>query len=332
MRERDYSIDGMKGTLVIMMILAHIVQFFSCGIYGEQFSLYVNLTTFSGFMFTSGYACYSAYISSNMANSVLIKKISRNVFKTLIAFYISGISYVILIERDLTKNALMRILTFDKIPGYSEFLLSFLLVYILVYFFRPILAKMNGCWIGICCILSLLMTCIDYQLISMPLLGGLIGTTLFPCFPIIQYASYWLVGMYLSAKNIVYNNIILLTSLLGTSGFVIYCRCLKQIPLRFPPSAIWIIGGYFFVLLYFVIWKKCGVFLKHLSVVQKIGQKSLIYLVFSNILIFAIHRTNIFQNVHGIIGRSIFYFVCFFGCVGIPYLYFNRSNRTLSIK
>ena len=63
--QRNHSVDFMKGILVILMIAAHVVQFFPCGKIADLFSAYVNLTTFSGFMFTFGFVCYTTYIEKS---------------------------------------------------------------------------------------------------------------------------------------------------------------------------------------------------------------------------------------------------------------------------
>ncbi len=81
MRNRDTSIDTMKSILIIFMILAHIIQFFPVWWWKtEHISNYVNLTTFSGFMFTFGYVCYKAYIGKEMDSHEFRNKMCRNFF------------------------------------------------------------------------------------------------------------------------------------------------------------------------------------------------------------------------------------------------------------
>ena len=69
--KRNHSVDFMKSILVILMMMAHVVQFFPCGKIAGVFSTYVNLTTFSGFMFTFGFVCYTAYIEKS-ADIILV--------------------------------------------------------------------------------------------------------------------------------------------------------------------------------------------------------------------------------------------------------------------
>lgn len=319
--KRDFSIDGMKGTLVILMILGHIVQFFPGGKYENIISYYVNLTTFSGFMFTFGYVSYNAYLSSNISNFILRKKLTKNFFKTLIAFYISGISYTFLLQGLLTPDTILDIIILKRIPGYSEFLLSFSLIYILIYILKPLLKNATGLLIGIFSLFSLLMTYINYESIKIPLLGTLIGTTAFCCFPVIQYSSYFFAGMYLASRQKIYSIFLLVSSIIGTTIFMVYSKYYGNLPQRFPPSATWIIGGYFFIYFYFIVWKKYQIYLAKLPMLCNIGQNTLLYLVFSNIILFTIYRTNIYNVNNRIRWRLLFYLVCFLFCLLPPYLY-----------
>jgi len=90
---RDYSIDIYKGILVVLMIFAHVIQFMA-----EKnikilslISLYVNLTTFSGFLFAFGYVCEIAYFRKELCD--VKPKMIKTIVKTLFSFYISGLFY-----------------------------------------------------------------------------------------------------------------------------------------------------------------------------------------------------------------------------------------------
>ena len=62
-RNRDITLDVMKSLLVIGMITAHVVQL--CYVGGSKlvalFSLFINVVTFSSFMFCFGCASWLAY-------------------------------------------------------------------------------------------------------------------------------------------------------------------------------------------------------------------------------------------------------------------------------
>lgn len=270
MKERDRSIDLMKTILVIFMIMAHVIQFFPSVKIAHIFSVYVNLTTFSGFMFSFGFVCYKAYIKNDNKKRVG-KRLLFGFIKTICAYYISGIAYTILITKNFTLKSIIDVLVFKCIPGYSEFLLSFALIYPLMYISINFFKKMNNVHYFIMAGISLILTLIDYNVIKNSILGALIGTNTFACFPIIQYMSYFLAGMYLASNNKVVEKYMVIISCLGSIGFISYCFYFGQIPKRFPPSAAWIMGGYLFVYIYFIVSKKSLCYLNKINCVFEIG-------------------------------------------------------------
>lgn len=330
MQKRETSIDLMKGILVLFMIIAHIIQFFPLNGITNHFSNYVDLTTFSGFMFTFGYVCYKAYISKNINNQTLGTKLCLNFFKTLVAYYISGIAFFALILNKLTLENLLCILTLKKIPGYSEFLLSFAFLYLIIFIFKKYLVRMSTMGYVIVCIISLLMTFINYDLIKNPFAGVILGTTSFCCFPILQYSSYFFVGMYFSQYK-KESKWITLFSFLGTLAFFVYCISYQNLPSRFPPSILWITGGYAFILLYYYLCQKFSSILAFTQI-NKVGNNTLVYLVVSNIFIFSMTRLPLFHFDSLSIKRKLFFYViCFFGCLCLSYVCCKLLNMAQKI-
>ena len=133
-KERDLSIDLMKGILVFLMIVVHILELFNILLDYNDFVkgiiFYIELTSFSGFLFCNGYVSYNAYISKNEDKKVFRKKMLKNFLKMLLVFYISGIFSSILVSDDVfTFKKVIRIIFLREIPIYSEYLLSFAFIY-----------------------------------------------------------------------------------------------------------------------------------------------------------------------------------------------------------
>ena len=282
---RDESMDLMKTVLVVFMIIAHVIQFFPCGRVAHIFSDYVNLTMFSGFMFSFGYSCNVAYLSCK-ADKKLWKRLMRKMVKTILVFYCSAIAYTYFVANSLNLQSLLRIVMFRTIPGYSEFIVSFAVVYPLVF----LLAKTHDIWKTSTCLVilvgvSLLLTQMDYGKISTPILGTVIGISSMPSFPVLLYLSYFVGGIYFSKTQKILNYPILFFSFVGTLLFLFYCLKTSSLPERFPPSFTWIVGGYGPVYTYFIVSKKVKKtgWSRALSVP---GRNSLIFLLISNSLIF----------------------------------------------
>lgn len=223
-------------------------------------------------------------------------KILKGFSKTIMAFYISGIMYALFVENSYNYFDIIKILFFIKIPGFSEFLVSFALMYLVVYIFKNIFSKMGNITIIILILISLLFTLIDYQYISVPIVGSIIGTTDYSCFPIIQYFGYYLFGLYIAKNKIIFNKIIFILCFL-CSWFVLTLREFNLVFLRrFPPSLYWVIGAAFFVYFYYIIFKYINSN-KFTFFIEKIGKNSLNYLLISNVVIFVSYRLIIYFDI-----------------------------------
>lgn len=141
---RDITLDLMKSLLVIGMITAHVLQL--CYVGGSKlvaaFSLFINMVTFSSFMFCFGCAAWLAYFRK-YPNKMQVKgKLFRNFIRLLICFYISGYGFLLLVDSDFTLYEAVKVLLLWRIPGYSEFLLSFAFLNLVIYVLYPIIQKL----------------------------------------------------------------------------------------------------------------------------------------------------------------------------------------------
>lgn len=324
-KQRNYSIDFMKSILVIVMILAHVVQFFRCGIIGSIISNYANLTTFSGFVFVFGFVSYISYIENGGADITLGKKLIIKMIKTIGMFYISGIAYTVLVSHQFSFSSIIDIIIFKVIPNYSEFLLSFAFLYPLVFLFALAKQKVKQVHLILIFTLSLFLTLIDYDTIKIPILGVFVGTNTFACFPIVQYISYFLAGIYMATHHKVIDKYIIIISIMGFCYFAFFCLNNHNLPSRFPPTACWIVGGYIFVYLYYIISNKISKYFIRLKFLFEIGQNTLVFLVISNIVIFSMSN---FKNYYcEFLGLFKWLF-----CIGVFCLCFLFSFLWLTLK
>ena len=98
----------LKGILTITMILCHSIQFFGVEDDPVQGFLVnvINLTTFSGFVFCFGYVGEMAYFQKGWMEGAC--KMGKNMLRILIAFYLSGIAYVALVEGKIFRMDFIR--------------------------------------------------------------------------------------------------------------------------------------------------------------------------------------------------------------------------------
>lgn len=307
--KREKSIDFFKTLLVIGMITAHCIQFLGNMDTKIQYiiSLFVNLITFSGFMFCFGYASNIAYFKKEKQD--VFKKLIKNIFNILIVFYISGIGYSLLISNDLSLTKIVKILILWTIPGYSEFLAGFcvlnLMILLLFDKIKQILSN-KKIFLTVL-IISLVCTFIPYKFIFINQIGLFIGSEKFSCYPVLQYLGYFLIGAYFQQNTIKYNLKYLIVSTIGTSIFATYTLINNSVPKRFPPSFYWIVGSSLLLYVYYLI---CIYITNKFDVKQFvyfIGKNTLSFLLCSNIILFTLKHLlfNTHLNLLAIITLNI---------------------------
>lgn len=288
-QNRNHAIDMMKGWLAVLMTISHltyVTSYWTNHIFTKRFNAYVNLTTFSGFLFCFGYVCWSAYIDTDKKE--VEKKLLHGAVKTLAAYYVSGISYLIFYGKPSID--ILSVLLLQKIPSLSEFLLSFLLIYIILLLSRKILRRMNFFWMMIASAGSLILIHIfPVEIIVSPVMGNVIGTTAYSCFPILGYLLFFLAGCSLSK----YGNRLWVPffglSIWGTGLFIRYIMVTGTYPGRFPPTVHWIAGGMLPVCMYyfiFTLFDKIGMDIRFLEFLG--GGHTLTLLVVGNVTSFAL--------------------------------------------
>lgn len=327
MNTRKREIDIQKGMLTVAMILCHCIQFFGKEEYGLQKILVnlINISTFSGFMFCFGYTNQVAYYEKTWKSSCI--KMLKNVFRILLAFYISGIAYVVLVEGKIFRwKFITEVLLLKKYPGWSEFLASFAAVLLVGILIFPIMRRMNTkMFVGVACI-SCIACYLPYDRIHNSWLALLIGSCDYITFPVLQYGVFFAAGVLFCKKKIKWNVWILLGTVLAGIPCVVAIIKTGMLPERFPPS-LWFVGGgcalvYGYYILSLGIERKRNLLIieKIACYLEKVGKASLYYLLLSNLLIFAL-ASSAFSF------RSEMYAYTFFLVTVLLVGYFNTINN-----
>ena len=213
--------------------------------------------------------------------------------KTLIAFYASGLAYRLIVEQALPTPALFgRILILSDIPPYSEFLLTFaLMTGLAALLFGPLKALLDrptAFWvvIGLCLISGLFALSVNS-----PQLGALIGSQRPTTFPVLQYAPWYLLGLWFARRGVKLNTGTAIAALACSGSFVAALLVLRDLPSRFPPSTFWVIGGA--ALLWAYLWLSRRLTWQPGSLLVSVGANVLMYLLISNLIIFTLKATQI---------------------------------------
>lgn len=299
-RMREGKIDFLKGLLTFQMIVAHCLQF-----YGnlEQeagatvLSDYINLTTFSGFLFCFGYASYRSYVEGKQEKAG--RRLLLNACRLLLAFYASSFFYCIYVERmPLRMDKALELLLFKRLAGWSEFLFSFVLVMLLEIALLPLLRKKSRRILVVLGLVSVVICMLPHREAG-PIAGSLVGGMYDPYFPVLPYLLFFFIGVYFAQEKISYRTEVLAVAVLCSGYFVMDWLILKQsLPSRFPLSLAWLLGPMLALYLYYLLAgylekrAALGVF----AYFRKMGRSSLYYLLLSNLLLFSLKQTSFYKQ------------------------------------
>lgn len=265
-QKRFFVLDLMRGLVVFLMIVSHTVYFFhnytsDSLIYLEKFGNFVAFTTF---LLISGAVFYIAYLKNDKWSESK-KKLKKRFLVLLLSYY--AVAFFIEAGRILTTYGFDRwtvvsdILSFRFIPSYTEYIPPFIFYSLIVLFAHKLFTKISKSFINTV-LVSLALYLVGYLVYITPtyeflipwkaFLGGAEG---YYRFPVLQYSSVFLIGIYWG--NVLYRtkkmkqkvNIVKTLSIftfvsLGVITLAtIYFKSLNDIFLRWPPTIPFILVG-----------------------------------------------------------------------------------------
>ena len=257
MKKREKHIDLLKAILTIGMVLGHVFQLLAqSNEITNTVTNYINLISFSGFLFCFGYSAYIAYLSKDFEQAKT--KLWKNICRITVAFWISGLFYKLLIIKKYNILDYIKMIFFLELPGYSEFLASFAVLNLLIlscFKFLKLLVKRSKNIILIA-IVSLIFALLPKIDIDLPWINLLIKTGSVS-FPILPYINLFFIGIYFAKEKPKFNVLSLLTSLLCFGIYFILKQQETMLVLssRFPPGIMFVMASYVFIYLYYYISK-----------------------------------------------------------------------------
>lgn len=302
---RDRSVDLQRGILVVLMLYAHLLQFFGDLQRFPSIHFWVmgiSLLAFPAFVFCFGRTAALAYLKKPFRQA--LPRMGRTFLRCLAAFYVSGAAFRVLREhRPLEAETLRGILLLSDIPGWSEFLIAFALLMLSAVLLFPLLrqlARRRWLWLplslpcALCCFLP-------YDRVTLPQLALLIGGKNLVTYPIVQYFPFFLAGVaYADASFRERLGMGGAALAFSAAGLVRYVR--HGLPERFPPHWAWIVLPCFAIALLTALchglcrlpgekyWLPVEWLRRALC---RLGGASLYYLVGSNLVLFTLAGSEI---------------------------------------
>lgn len=241
---RETGLDTLKGLLVVLMVYCHVLQFFCDTRLFPEATVWmdaINALVFPCFVFVFGRTAWLAFLSKPLQRAW--PRMLRQTAMLYGAFCLSGIGYRVLAEnRPLRARTVSRVLLLLDIPGWSEFLIAFALLSLLmlagfalwrkVVVRPPLLALL-------CAAPVVAAACIPYEKIGSVWAALFIGGTQYAYFPALLYLPYALLGMAAQLQGMRRRPVWLLGAALVSLPACIAVAT-DGLPSRFPPSPFWL--------------------------------------------------------------------------------------------
>lgn len=260
------------------------------------------------------------------------------------AFWISGVAYDLLIEQKYDIINYIEILKFTKLPRYSEFLATFVVLNLFILIFFRVFKKLinNKENILLLSLASLAFTLLPYCNINLPWIDLIINTET-KCYPLLPYMSFFFGGIYVAKYKPKFNTkIFLVMFLYSIAYFSLINHNYLLLASRYPASITFILGGYLFIYLYYYITKFICIKVEKntlLDSISSIGEDTLSFLVISNLLIFITQYIIIEKSIKiNILQTFIVYFIILLICCLYAkskkkiYFIINNENKKINDK
>ncbi len=236
---RAADLDLFKTLLVAGMIVAHCIQLLSFRPTPAAVTVSetVNLITFSGFMLAFG---WGVGLSRDRAKSRAARL--RPVALLLGATWLSEIAFVALVDKKPVLPELWNILTLSRLYGWSEFLASFAVLYLVIAVARPALVAIGSrAMLLVPAVIACLAATAIVVSADVPGLATLVGTTHFASFPLLAYLPWFLIGIFY-ARSARPQLVDWGLAALASAAFAFHFVTTGALPGRFPPTALYVAG------------------------------------------------------------------------------------------
>jgi hypothetical protein len=295
MKQRDRSIDFLRATAIFLMVITHINALFYTG---DSFILDIFTTAgatlcFSIFLFCTGYTNGLKILEEK---KFLLSKTLKRVLEIYVIYILCAVFVSLVLNEGITLKEILNISVFNYVPGFTEFLIAFILFSFLPLLFskqikyllqRPLilisislLVYFVGIWI--------------YNWVSekqLPDALRIIAENLFGYpgknrFPLLPYFPIYSFGLILSKykKNSILVKTILISSFLFTFLYIFKLSHWH----RWPPSFLFLTYALIYIPVVLLLYRKFKKFFtkKPFNLFTQTGKYPLEQFALSTLLIF----------------------------------------------
>lgn len=283
--ERSQALDLFKTLLVVGMVATHVFQLLARSMPGwvDGFADFINLITFSGFLFAMG---MGVGLGGDGPKPLMVRL--KPALKLLGAAWLSSLAFALLVDRmALSGELVLDVLSLRRLFGWSEFLASFFMLYLLLALGRNQLVRMasDPLALGLSLALAAASTWVIVDA-NWPLTATLVGTTRFASFPLLPYLPWFLFGIALVRQGQRLRLWHWLGAVVASAALLVFMQQSGGLPGRFPPTLLWVIGAALPLVLYWQVSRIVAGRVVFPAWTLLPGRHVLAFLLFSNLAIF----------------------------------------------
>ncbi len=301
LKERSAKIDFLRGSAIFFMLIVHINAVFvkEYDFILDRLTWWGATVSFSVFLFCFAYVYGLKLVDSGKLDTK--KQIKRAVL-LLAIYYIAAIFAQYFLFDDISGSELYSILTFQYLPLFTEFIISFFLYIILILILAPVLKKLLQNSI----ILVLLSFCLYFLgrwLYALDAAGGFLTTVKIlmagdghtHSFGVLSYFPIFVSGLIVGGRQKKSQDkesdwLILLIFILTASLFIFLRISGYSLWYRFPPSVLFLLYGIIYNFGVLLVYK----YISKISILSKyfifLGKKALFIFLINVIFILGLSR------------------------------------------
>lgn len=268
MKERDFSIDFLRATAILLMTITHVNALLYLGDNPilDIFTTAGATLCFSIFLFCSAYV---TGLKIQKGGSFTIRDTLNRALEIYMVYVVLGIFVTFVINGSMNFDMINKIVLLNYIPEFTEFLIAFIL-----FSFVPLLFSKQLKYLLNKPLILILVTILIYILGSVVytqiskytypdatriLLENIFGYKSLHRFPLTYYLPIYSLGIFLSVYN--KRNMLIAVLISSLAFFSILHAFQLSHWYRWPPSTLFLLYGFIFIPLILLVYRQFEKFL-----------------------------------------------------------------------
>ena len=268
MKERDFSIDFLRATAILLMTITHVNALLYLGKNPilDIFTTAGATLCFSIFLFSSAYVNGLKILKDG---TFKLRDTLNRVLEIYMVYVILGILVTFVLEDGITFDRINNIVLLNHIPAFTEFLIAFIIFsFVPLLFYKQIKYLMSKpLYLVLITVLIYIVGSIVYTQISKYtypnpiriILENIFGYKSVHIFPLTYYLPIYSLGIFLSKYN--KNSMLKIILISSITLFSVLFALKLSSWYRWPPSPLFLLYAFIYIPLMILIFRRFKTFL-----------------------------------------------------------------------